>query len=513
MGRSQRILDALSSLTKIHSLRVCFIPHYFPHQLFSVLFSIILHTCNSVFYSVFCSALFWTPVRFIPQIFDDERGKGETVSAHENLVEKYWDPQKHLSNLLCSKGWCRFWCWCWGWCICSSLCRRRGQQWRLLQELHLQNFILCGYWPVGVWCHQSIPTNTWWARSFDLVNWWAPWVCHSEQHPSHNACTRVPNSCVSWMCVCACKLGYTNEVYPEGKPKVLDGKTKVYTWSGVLDCQLFTHWCVNKTCDLSVNYIGWEDEIFFWGKGVGFSQELFWDFMNTVIGGWMSFTCFCTERTRVYLTTNSKSTICQQQNFHPSCDELDGIIPTWLLATYWPVVQAWSEIFGMWNTRFWTILSHQWMEMRYLCHLSTRNFTGACSQQCPMEGFAKCSSSSALCMVTVMVSTWLMVGRAEKTQLQPCSSTWWGLLWLCMFAQWIFPTGNQHSAIVHVSGMTCSTGSTTSVKIVSNRNVSMAQRVQSNMHDIFNQCKLAFQGLCVCSNQLKLRMCLTTISV
>ena len=206
MGRSQRILDALSSLTKIHSLRVCFIPHYFPHQLFSVLFSIILHTCNSVFYSVFCSALFWTPVRFIPQIFDDERGKGETVSAHENLVEKYWDPQKHLSNLLCSKGWCRFWCWCWGWCICSSLCRRRGQQWRLLQELHLQNFILCGYWPVGVWCHQSIPTNTWWARSFDLVNWWAPWVCHSEQHPSHNACTRVQNSCISWMCVHASQV-------------------------------------------------------------------------------------------------------------------------------------------------------------------------------------------------------------------------------------------------------------------------------------------------------------------
>ena len=46
----------------------------------------------------------------IPKIFDHERGKGEIVSAHGNLVDQYWDPKKHLSNLLCSEGWCWFWC-------------------------------------------------------------------------------------------------------------------------------------------------------------------------------------------------------------------------------------------------------------------------------------------------------------------------------------------------------------------------------------------------------------------
>ena len=209
----------------------------------------------------------------------------------------------------------------------------------------------------GLWDHGAT------SQYQPTLNEWDPHLIQSTgEHHEHVTASNIlptglyqgPKLVLSLQCECACKSGYTNEAYPEGKPAVPDGTTKVYTQSDVLDCQLFTHRCVNETCDLCVNYTGQEDEIFFWSKGVGFGQEPFWDFMNAVIGGQMSFTRFCTERTRVYLTTNLKLVpFVSNKTFIQA-------VMSWMVSfqlDFRQHVDPWCQhnpkIFGMWWHKGW----------------------------------------------------------------------------------------------------------------------------------------------------------------
>ena len=103
---------------------------------------------------------------------------------------------------------------------------------------------------------------------------------------------------------CPCGSNFRNS---EGQslPPVLDHKTKIYTRMGVLLCNVFIQPCLGGTCFLT--YDGEEDDIFFHSKVTGVAQEVFLDFQSQVMTSKCSFSAFCKERTRLYLTTNSAS--------------------------------------------------------------------------------------------------------------------------------------------------------------------------------------------------------------
>ncbi len=105
---------------------------------------------------------------------------------------------------------------------------------------------------------------------------------------------------------CPCHAGFLSQDFPQGREPVEVGEVKVYCRDGALLCKKFQIPCVAETCFL--NYQGQEDCLFFGtqgGSGVG--QEIFWDFVSCLVGGKFSFTKFCQEKTRTYLTTNQKS--------------------------------------------------------------------------------------------------------------------------------------------------------------------------------------------------------------
>ena len=105
---------------------------------------------------------------------------------------------------------------------------------------------------------------------------------------------------------CPCHAGFVSAEFPEARAPLCAGEVKVYCRDGPLLCRRFQVPCLSGDCNL--NYQGVEHCIFF-GTSSGIGQEIFWDFVSCMIGGKFSFTKFCQEKTRTYLTTNSKSAL------------------------------------------------------------------------------------------------------------------------------------------------------------------------------------------------------------
>ncbi len=110
-----------------------------------------------------------------------------------------------------------------------------------------------------------------------------------------------------WSLTAHYQLCLADEEFPEGKPPVLMAPTKVYTREGVLHCSTYAVPCLDHRCQFLLRYSGQKEQIFMYNECLGIAVEVFWDFISLVMGGRMSFSKFCREKTRQYVTTCCKS--------------------------------------------------------------------------------------------------------------------------------------------------------------------------------------------------------------
>ena len=74
---------------------------------------------------------------------------------------------------------------------------------------------------------------------------------------------------------------------------------------GPLKCDVYTRRCLKGNCTLE--YDGKEHSIHFWSCQTCAGDEIGWDFISSVKSSKISFTSFCNEMTRKYVTTNALS--------------------------------------------------------------------------------------------------------------------------------------------------------------------------------------------------------------
>lgn len=101
------------------------------------------------------------------------------------------------------------------------------------------------------------------------------------------------------------QAGFANPDYPEGMPLRKHGNAVVYSRLGALSCEVYYRVCLGNRCKLFPHKECQNQSLFFstWATGAG--DEIGWDFVNRVLGSRVSFSGYCKEMTRFYLTNNT----------------------------------------------------------------------------------------------------------------------------------------------------------------------------------------------------------------
>ena len=99
--------------------------------------------------------------------------------------------------------------------------------------------------------------------------------------------------------ICPCGELYVQEMYV--------GVSTVYCQMGPLQCKCYSYKCPTKTCTLSYEEVARERGIFFYSSKTTAGDEIGHDFISLVKKAKISFTSFCNEMTRQYVTNNIHS--------------------------------------------------------------------------------------------------------------------------------------------------------------------------------------------------------------
>ena len=78
-------------------------------------------------------------------------------------------------------------------------------------------------------------------------------------------------------------------------------------FQGAIQVELFNRKCLSQNCQTTFLQEAEHQCIFFFSKHTCAGDEVGWDFVNAVLKGRVSFTGFCKEKSRQYVTNNLES--------------------------------------------------------------------------------------------------------------------------------------------------------------------------------------------------------------